>query len=123
MSSLTLLLLALLACGAGTEPPAVAPAPVATAPVATTPAATTPEPGAAAIGGAEPSPECLARADAADGTVDHVVHKCANCALVMSGDARHTSTHAGYTFHSCSEGCKLALDADPAKVLARACGN
>lgn len=77
---------------------------------------------ATAPAGPPPSAECLDKADLADSTADKLVHKCANCALVMDGDPAHASQHAGYTFHSCSEGCKLALDADPGKVLARACG-
>jgi len=71
--------------------------------------------------GPPPTPACLDRIDQADGTADHVVRKCANCALVMEGDAKHTSTVAGYTFHSCSDTCKEALDTNPGEVVARAC--
>lgn len=97
----TLLLLALAACSKPPEAP--------TAVAGEAPA------------GPPPAPECLSKADLADGTADQAVHKCANCALVMDGKPEHASTHAGYTFHSCSAGCKAALDKDPGAVLARAC--
>jgi hypothetical protein len=66
-------------------------------------------------------PACVAKADAADGATDGVVQKCAGCTLLMDGDPAHASTHGGATFHSCSDGCKARLDADPGAVLAKAC--
>lgn len=101
------LLLLVLACSTPADPPAVAPA---SAPATV-----------AVPKGPPPTPECLDKADLADGTADHAVHHCANCGLGMPGDAGQVSEHAGYTFHSCSESCKKALDADPGAVLARAC--
>jgi hypothetical protein len=71
--------------------------------------------------GPPPTTACLDTVDQADGTANRVVHKCANCALVMEGDPKHASTVAGYTFHSCSDTCKPALDANPGEVVARAC--
>jgi hypothetical protein len=68
-----------------------------------------------------PSAECLDKADLADGAGDRTVHRCANCALVMEGDQKFSSTIAEYTFHSCSGTCKSALEANPGGVLARAC--
>lgn len=100
------LLLLVLACST----PADAPATPAAAPALT-----------AVPKGPPPTAECLDKADLADGTADHAVHHCANCGLGMPGDAGQVSEHAGYTFHSCSESCKKALDADPGAVLARAC--
>lgn len=70
---------------------------------------------------APPTPECLDKADLADGAADHVVHKCANCSLVMDGDPKFSSTVEGYTFHSCSATCQASLEAAPGEVVARAC--
>lgn len=70
-----------------------------------------------------PTPECLEKVDLADGASDHVVHKCANCALVMDGDAKFSSTVAGYTFHSCSKTCQKAVETKPGEVVARACAH
>ena len=70
-----------------------------------------------------PTPECLDKVDQADGTADHVVHKCANCALVMDGDPKFSSTVDGYTFHSCSKACQKAIEAKPGEVVARACAH
>lgn len=61
----------------------------------------------------------LAKADAADGTVDKVVVRCVVCNLSMDGEPERTSTYAGYTFHLCSAGCKETFDHDPAKALGR----
>jgi hypothetical protein len=73
--------------------------------------------------GPPPTTACLDKIDHADGATDHVVHKCANCVLVMDGDPKHASSVAGYTFHSCSDTCKGALDANPGEVVARACAH
>lgn len=78
-------------------------------------------PAASAAPAAPPSPECLAKVDKADGTEDHVGHKCPNCGLGMDGVDAQVSKIDGYELHSCSADCKHALDADPGKVLARAC--
>ncbi len=107
-----LALVLLVACGGSpdTVAPATAPAVDAATPT------TTASPAPAALDAA-----CLDQADARDGTTDKVVHKCAGCGLGMEGDPAFASTHGGMTFHSCSEGCKMRLDADPAGVLASAC--
>lgn len=100
------MLLLLFACATSSQPAAVIPVDEAVA--------------------AEPtpvSPDCLDKADLADGTADHVVDRCPNCSFVMEGDATYTSTVDGYTVHSCSKACKLAFDKDPGKVLARACAH
>jgi hypothetical protein len=98
-------LVLLVACGGG------APAAPAKATAAT----------AATTAAAAPSPECLAKVDKADGTEDHVGHKCPNCGLGMEGADDQVTKIEGYELHSCSADCKHALDADPGKVLARAC--
>ena len=61
----------------------------------------------------------LSAADLADGAEDHVVSKCAGCALGMDGDPAHASTAGEYELHLCSESCKANFDADPAAVLGR----
>jgi hypothetical protein len=66
---------------------------------------------------------CVAKADAVDGAEDHVGHKCPNCSLHMDGKPEFASTVNGTVFHSCSTGCKGYLEADPGKVLARACAS
>ncbi len=101
----------LVACGGASEP----------AMTATTPAATTSTAPAPAAAPSALDAACLDQADARDGATDKVVHKCAGCGLGMDGDAAFASTHGGMTFHSCSDGCKMRLDADPAGVLASAC--
>ena len=63
----------------------------------------------------------LALADEVDGAVDHVVSRCAGCALAMDGNPDHALTVAGYEVHFCSEGCKEKFAVDPeAAVLALA---
>ena len=103
----------LVACGGAPEPSMTAATPAATTSTAPTPAAA---PAPAVLDAA-----CLEQADARDGATDKVVHKCAGCGLGMEGDPAFASTHGGMTFHSCSDGCKMRLDADPAGVLASAC--
>lgn len=113
----TLILSLFLACA--TETPAEAPAaaaPAVEAPAAAPALTATAEGGAPALDAA-----CVDKADLADGTADKVAHKCAGCTLLMDGKAEHASTHGGVTFHSCSDGCKGRLDADPVGVLALAC--
>jgi hypothetical protein len=107
--------LTLSACGGsssgGGKPPGVKSAKIAPKqpPEATT--ATTPTEGA-------PSADSqltaiLASADAADGTTDMVVSKCAGCKLGMPGSADHAVTAHGYTLHLCSSECKAAFEAGP----------
>ncbi len=101
----------LVACGGASEP----------AMTATTPAATTSTAPAPAAAPSALDAACLDQADARDGATDKVVHKCAGCRLATAGAPAFASTHGGMTFHSCSDGCKMRLDADPAGVLASAC--
>jgi hypothetical protein len=93
----TLLLTALLACGAQTQESA--------------PAAAV-DPAKVAAG--------LHKADLADGTADKTVHKCAGCALAMGGKAAHSIAKDGYALHMCSATCKANfvknLDANLAKL-------
>ena len=55
----------------------------------------------------------LQKADALDGTEDHVVHKCGGCALMMDGSEAHAVEHGEYTLHFCSASCKAGFEADP----------
>ena len=106
-----------LACSGGEapEPPAEA-APTEAAAEAAPEAAAEAAPEAAAP--ADDSAAILAKADAADGTEDHVVSKCTGCRLGMDGDAMHTVQHEGYELHFCSAGCKESFESDPAGGLA-----
>lgn len=61
----------------------------------------------------------LAKADAADGTSDHVVSNCAVCALDMEGSSDHTASLSGYTLHFCSAECRETFQHNPDAVLAR----
>ena len=61
--------------------------------------------------------EILAKADAHDGTVDHVVEDCASCKLHMKGRAEYSATLRGYTLHLCTDRCRQTLANDPEKVL------
>ena len=54
----------------------------------------------------------LAKADAADGSEDRVVGKCAGCALHMDGSADHPLEVAEYTLHLCSADCKKGFEGD-----------
>jgi len=74
-------------------------------------------PGAARSAEAEAAK--LQAADAADGTKDHVVAKCAVCGLAMDGTSEHVSRYAGYELHFCSSECKETFDHDPHAVLGR----
>jgi len=61
----------------------------------------------------------LAKADAKDGKVDQVVHKCAGCMLGMDGKAELPLKVGGYTMHFCKQGCLDAFKGDPsAPILA-----
>lgn len=48
----------------------------------------------------------LAKADAVDGTQDHVVAQCSGCKLKMAGSADHALQVGDYTMQFCSVGCK-----------------
>ncbi len=63
--------------------------------------------------------EGLKIADAADGTEDKVVHKCAGCSLGMDGNKAHTITHQGYELHMCSAACKSKYEKDLPSNLAK----
>ncbi len=100
---MTLVLSLLIACGG---PSAEAPAPAGPPPAA-----------------AKSDPlAVLPVADAADGTVDKVVSRCAVCGLGMDGDPAHSSQIGDYTLHSCSASCKEHLESDSEQVLARLAG-
>jgi hypothetical protein len=47
----------------------------------------------------------LARADAMDGTADHVVSLCSGCGLGMQGDAAYTLEAGEFSMHFCSDSC------------------
>ncbi|GEM_PF-977082 len=59
----------------------------------------------------------LAQADAADGTVDHVVSKCVGCGLAMEGTAEHALKVGGDELHFCSEDCKHRFAGNAADAL------
>ena len=100
---MTLLLTIVIACGGAEPAPAAAPTPSPKAPVA---AAAEPAAPNTALA------EILKTADAADGKEDHVVTKCAGCALAMDGDAEHSLSVDGYTLHLCSDSCKSHFSQD-----------
>lgn len=54
----------------------------------------------------------LVHADEADGTVDHVISKCASCQLHMDGKAEFAMQAGDYEMHFCSEKCKGAFAED-----------
>ena len=59
----------------------------------------------------------LAKADAKDGTVDKIVHKCAGCSLGMDGKAEHSIKVEDYTMHLCSPDCLARYQMDAGKEL------
>jgi hypothetical protein len=61
----------------------------------------------------------LAAADALDGASDHVVAKCAGCALRMDGKAEHSVSVGDYTLHLCSTSCADHFTGDLGAGLAR----
>jgi YHS domain-containing protein len=61
--------------------------------------------------------EKLAKADAADGSVDKVVSKCLGCGLAMNGKKELAATTAGYTLHFCTEACKRQFEKDPGRAV------
>lgn len=48
----------------------------------------------------------LAKADAVDGTEDHVVSKCPGCKLNMAGKEENSMQVGDYSLHFCSTTCK-----------------
>lgn len=60
----------------------------------------------------------LAAADALDGNVDKVVHRCYVCNLGMNGKESLAVEHAGYTAHLCSEGCKHEFASNAESIIA-----
>lgn len=100
------------ACGdkaptpAPTPTQAPAPAPSPATPDATAPAPITPEVLAK-----------LEKADAKDGTVDKVVHRCAGCALGMDGKAELSLKVQDYTMHFCKPKCVDKFAPDPATAI------
>jgi len=61
----------------------------------------------------------LAKADAHDGTVDHVVSECAVCGLGMEGDPAQAVTVGDYEVHMCSETCKGHFEENTAGTVER----
>lgn len=59
----------------------------------------------------------LAKADAKDGAVDKVVHKCAGCSLGMDGDAKFELKVQDYAMHFCKQECLGRFQGDPAKAI------
>ena len=59
----------------------------------------------------------LAKADALDGSTDHVVAKCGMCALRMDGSEAYTSQVGDYELRFCSEGCKESFDENQEKAI------
>ncbi|MBP1598907.1 MAG: hypothetical protein H6Q05_4284 [Acidobacteria bacterium] len=69
---------------------------------------------------ATPSPAAiavLAKADAADGTVDKVVSKCVTCMLGMDGNPENSAAYGEYSVHLCSKDCRETFVKDPEKAL------
>lgn len=111
--SLTALLsfvaLAILSAACGGDKTATPPAPpqAAAAPAPAAVPAPAPAPAAADVASLQ---AILATADAADGTTDMVVSKCAGCRLGMDGKADHSLQAHGYTLHFCSDTCKATSE-------------
>ena len=72
---------------------------------------------AAPVQWTEADKAALATADLADGTADHVIKKCAVCALAMDGSEAHVVQLADYTAHACSAHCAHKLSTEPQAVL------
>jgi hypothetical protein len=81
-----------------------------------TDAAKSAAPGAAAPAAAEIATK-LAAADAKDGKVDKVVHKCAGCSLGMDGEEKWSLPVEGYTMHFCKQACFDRFKNDTAKEI------
>jgi YHS domain-containing protein len=61
--------------------------------------------------------EKLAAADAVDGTVDNVVHRCAGCSLGMDGKADMALKVGGYEMHFCKPACQDRFEKAPEKEI------
>jgi hypothetical protein len=110
---LVLLALAFLAVSCSSPAPAPAePAPAEPVAAAVAPADVAPALDEATLAG-------LAAADALDGASDHVVAKCAGCALRMDGKAEHSVSVGDYTLHLCSTSCADHFTGDLGAGLAR----
>jgi len=59
----------------------------------------------------------LARADAVDGTEDHVVSRCPGCALAMEGKAEQAMQVGDYELHFCSDDCREGFEENTAEAL------
>lgn len=59
----------------------------------------------------------LAKADAADGSEDKVVSKCAGCKLRMEGSADYALTVENYEMHFCGTDCKSHFEDDTEKAV------
>lgn len=59
----------------------------------------------------------LAKADAKDGAVDKVVHRCAGCNLGMDGKALFPLAVGEYTMHFCKPKCLELFRKDAQKEL------
>ena len=62
--------------------------------------------------------QALVRADAADGSTDQVITRCAGCALHMDGSADHNLEVGGFDLHLCSAACKKRFASDLSVSLA-----
>jgi hypothetical protein len=60
----------------------------------------------------------LAAADELDGSKDHLISKCAGCALAMDGSPNHTVKLAESTLQFCSAFCRDEFAKDPVGKLA-----
>ncbi len=60
----------------------------------------------------------LALADAKDGKVDKLVHRCAGCALGMDGEEKWPLQVQDYNMHFCKQACLDRYAKDPAKAIA-----
>ncbi len=81
------------------------------------PSASAPPAGAASGAPSQEALVLLAKADAADGTVDQVVTKCVICMLGMDGSAEHSASYGGYQLNFCSEHCKESFTKNPEQSL------
>ena len=77
----------------------------------------TPEQGASQVDRGAALLAAVAKADAADGTVDKVVSKCVTCMLGMEGKPEFATAWGEYTVHLCSAECKETFTKDPEKAL------
>ena len=79
--------------------------------------ATTPEKSEISAAPSEAALLVLSKADAADGTLDKIVTKCATCMLGMTGQPGNAVTYGEYTLHFCSQQCKEHFISQPEQVL------